>query len=204
MEIRTRPQSAVVPGGIRGCAAHARAGLAFGFHAAMHGRTDLIELHHDQRVEVVVERIAERRHENHRARRSRLVMVVHDLRIPFAVEHAIDIGAFRHVAHEEVAIVIVPDVLMPETGHAFCRSLRRVGIPHIPVGNEFLAIRIYLDEQDDHIVKEPHRLFIRAADHLVHHFRQRLCALDFSRVKAAVDPNHGLTLLGERMRLFVR
>ena len=46
----------------------------------------------DHRIEVVVERIAERRREHHRAGRAGLVMVVDDLRKPLPVHDAVHVA----------------------------------------------------------------------------------------------------------------
>src|SRR5438445_13356887 len=52
--------------------------LAFGREPRMDRRAHHVDAEHDERIEVVIERIAERRREEHRARRTRLVVVVHD------------------------------------------------------------------------------------------------------------------------------
>ena len=46
----------------------------------MHGGAHQLDAQRNQRIEIVIEGIAERRHEDHRAGRAGLVVVVHDLR----------------------------------------------------------------------------------------------------------------------------
>ena len=68
----------------------------------------------NQRIEVVVERIAERWREHHRPDGSGLMMVVHDLREPLEIELVVDVGGFLHIGHVKVAIIVVADVLLPQ------------------------------------------------------------------------------------------
>ena len=123
VEVSRCPQATVVPSRVSSRTAHSCPWFTLSLHAAVHCRTNLIKFHHDQRIKIVVERIAERRHEDDCTGWSGLVMVVHDLREPFAVKDAIDVRRFRHVAHEEVPVVVVADVFVPETGNAIRAAL---------------------------------------------------------------------------------
>src|SRR5437764_12420772 len=82
VEIGGGPQAAVVPGGVGSSATHGGARLVLGDEAAVHCRTDEVEFHHRERIEIVVERIAEGGREQNGAGRARLVMVIDDLREP--------------------------------------------------------------------------------------------------------------------------
>ena len=68
-----------------------------------------------ERIEVVVERIAERRREQNSAGGSSLVVIVDDLRMPRAIENAVYRLRFRLRRHEGIAVVVVADVLLVET-----------------------------------------------------------------------------------------
>ena len=80
VEVGDGAQAAVPPGGVVGAGAHGAAALALGHQAAVHGGADHFDAQRHQRIEVVVERIAERRDEDHGAGGAGLVVVVHDLR----------------------------------------------------------------------------------------------------------------------------
>ncbi len=80
VEVRRRAEPAVPPGRVRLSLAVDDARLALLDEAGRHHGADQIDIGRDLRVEVVVERITERRCEHHRAGRPGLVMVVHDLR----------------------------------------------------------------------------------------------------------------------------
>ncbi len=69
------------------------AGLPFGEEPLEHHRADDVDAGDRVGMLVVVERIAERRREHHRALRPGLVMVVHDLRIPLAIHDAVDVAS---------------------------------------------------------------------------------------------------------------
>ncbi len=118
VEVGGGAQSAIPPGGIVRARSHRHAGLVFRNEPVVHRRTNQVQTRNDQRVEVVVGRIAERRCEHHRPRRTRLMMVVHDLRKPLDVHrpvHVLRLGLRRHV---EIAIVVVADVLLVQSGNA--------------------------------------------------------------------------------------
>ena len=131
-------------------------------------------------------------------------MVVEHLREPLAVEHAVLVLGLRLRGHEEVAIVIVPDVLLVQPWQLRQRPLLRVRVSHVPVGDEVVAIRVRMDEQDDDVVQDAHCLVIAPADHVEHHLAELLRADRFRGVQAPVDPHNGLALLRQSPRLFVR
>ena len=93
---------------------HHRARLSFGRQPRVDRGADRVDAERNQRIEVVVERIAERRREQHRAGRAGLMMVVHDRGEPLAIHHPVRVHALRHVHHVEVAVVVVADVLLVE------------------------------------------------------------------------------------------
>ena len=112
LEVRRRAQSTVPPGRVAGPRTHGEARLVLLQKALMHRRANHVEPHDDHGIEVVVERIAERRRENHRAGRTGLMMIVHDLRQPLPVHefvHVLRLGQIRHV---EIAIVVVSCILL--------------------------------------------------------------------------------------------
>ena len=171
----------------------------------MHGGPDHFDAEGDERVEVVVEGIAEGRHEDDGAGGAGLVVVVDDLREPLVEHLPVHVGGFRHVGHVEIAIVVVADVLGVEPRqlvHAALARLfeRRVGIlgaAHVPVGDEVLAVGVGLDVELDGVVEEAHGLRVGAADHLVDLLHELLRADGLGGVEAAVDPDDGLAVAGE-------
>ncbi len=84
------------------------------------------------------------------------------------------------------------------------RALLRIRLAHVPVGHQVVAVRIGVDEEDDDVVQDPHRLRIGAAHHLVDHLAELLRAEHFGGVQPAVDPDDGLALARQRSRRVVR
>ena len=211
VEVRDGAQAAVPPGGIAGTAAHGAAAFALGHQAAMHRGAHHFDTQRHQRIEVVVKRIAERRNEDYRAGGSGLVVVVHDLRKPLQEQLAIHIGGFLHVGHVEIAIVVVTDVLGVEARQIIHvalvlrtqRSIQLFAAAHIPVGDEFLAVGVGLDEEHNVVVEQAHSLRVGAAHHLVDHFHELLRAHRFARVQTAVDPHDRLALRGQLVGLLL-
>ena len=192
VEIDGRPEPAVPPGGIARAAPHRRARLPLGDEPRMHRRSDQVELHRDERIVVVVERVAERRSEDHRPDRPRLVMVVHDLRIPGPEQNAVHRLRLGLRCHVGVTVVVVTGVLVVEPRQPRSRPLERVCLPHVPVGHQLLSIRIRGHQQDDVVAEESERLRIAFAHELVHHLNQLLRAQHFAGVKTSVYPHDGL------------
>ena len=201
VEIGDRPFHAIVPGRIGRRAARARTGLAFRNQARMHGEADFVELRHDDRVIVEIERIAERRHEHHHALRPGLMLVIDDLRIPLAEQHPIDILGLGHRRHEAVAVIIVPDIFLVEARQRRHFALLGIGRTHIPVGDQFHAVGIVMREQDDAVVQHAHRFRVRLGQHPVKHLDLPLRRHRLGRVHARVDPDHRLALRRQRARL---
>jgi hypothetical protein len=114
VEVHSRAQSAVPPRGEVSALTHHSSSLPLGDHAAVHCAADLVEHRDDQRIDVVVEWIAERWSEHDRSRGRGLVMVVHDLREPGAEHDAVHRLRFLLRCEEGVAIVVVPDVFVVE------------------------------------------------------------------------------------------
>ncbi len=169
----------------------------------MHRSADHFNPQRDQRIEIIVKRIAKRRHENHRARRSGLVMVVHDLREPFDEQLAVHVGGFLHVRHVEIAIVVMADVLRVEPRQARHAALQRILFAHVPRRDEFLSVGIRERIEPDDVVQKPHRFRIVAAGHLIHHFHFLLRADRLGGMQSAIDPDDGFAFARQRVRLIV-
>ncbi len=203
VEVRHGAEAAVPPGRVVGARPRRDARLALLVEARVHRRAHLVEHVHDQRVVEVVERIAERRREHHRAGRARLMVVVDDLREPLAIEHPVDVHRLRLVHHVEVAVVVVPHVLLVQPRQVAGAALLRIRVPHVPVGDQLHAVGVGVRGQDDHIPEDAHRLLVGLAGELVDGLDQLLGAEHLGGVQAAVDPDHGLAFLRERTRLVV-
>ena len=132
------------------------------------------------------------------------MVVVENLRQPLVVEHAVDVLGLGLRRGKEVAVVVVADVLLVEARQPRGAALERIGIPHVPVSDEIVAVGIGVDEKDDALVQEPHRLAIRSADHLVDHLGELLRAERLGRVQSAVDPDDRLAFPRQPARLVLR
>ncbi len=86
----------------------------------MHGHSDQLDSQRHKGIEVVVERIAEGRGEQHASGWTRLMLIVNDLRKPFPVEHAVDGFGLRLSNHVEVSVVVMSDILLVQTGKSSC------------------------------------------------------------------------------------
>ncbi len=197
VKVRRRPQAAVPPGGIAGAAPRGDARLVLGDEPGVHRRTHHVDARDDVRMNVVVVRVAEGRREHHRSLGTCLVMVVHDLRIPLAVHHAAHVGRLRERVHVRVAIVVVARVVVVEHRQAAAAVL------HVVVGCEVHAVRIGEHRQHDDVTQNPRRLVVGARDELVDRLDELLGAEHLGGVQAAIDPDHGLALAGERAGLVV-
>ena len=201
VEIGDRSLHPVVPGGIRRRAAHPRSRLLLRDEPAVHRRAKLLKLGHDDRGVIIVERIAERRDEHHHAGGAGLVLVEDDLREPFAEQHPVDRHRLRHLRHEAVAVVIVADVFLVETRERFELALRRIGVAHVPVGDQLQPVGIVVAEQDDRVVQQALRLGVLPGEHPIEHMDLALGRYRLGGVEAGVDPHHRAALGGERLRL---
>ena len=95
------------------------------------------------------------------------------------------------------------DVLLVEPRQAGQRSPLRVGLAHVPVGDQIVAVRVGVHQQDDDVAQDAPRLLVVAADQLVAGLDQLLRAEHLVGVQAAVDPDDRLALGGERLGLGV-
>ena len=183
VKVHGRPKAPVPPGRVTRALAARDARFPLRRKAAVHGGADEIELRRNERVVVVVERIAKWRREHHRAGGSGLVMVVHDLREPLVVEHAIHVRALGLTRHVEVAIVVVPDVFLVQARDAGpLAALLRRRVPHVPARHQFHSVRVRVHGKDDRVVEDPHRLRIRPAGQLIHGLHQLMRAENLGRV----------------------
>src|SRR5687768_5362895 len=202
VEIDRRAQASIPPCRVARAAPHRRPRLSLSYKAAMHCRADEIDSNRNERIDVVVAWIAERRSEHDSARGSRLVVVVHDLRMPGAEQDAVDclrLGLRRHVG---VAVVVVTGILLIKPGDTRGRAFRGDGLAHVPVRDEIHPIGIDQSGEEDVIAQEPHRLGIVPAHHLVHELNELLGAEYFSGVQPAIDPYDRLPLLRKSARFF--
>ena len=132
VEVGGGAEAAVPPRRVVAARAHGDAGLALGGEARMHRRGHEVDAERHQRIEHVIERLAEGRREHHGAGRSALVMVVDDLREPLPVEDAVHVDRLGLAREEEVAVVVVADVLLIRAGHAVERAPLAHPFAHVP------------------------------------------------------------------------
>src|SRR6185369_12903776 len=90
VKVSYRTQSAVPPGRVRRTRSHRRARFVLGYKTAVHRGPHKVDSKWNQRIEIVVERIAKRRREKHGAYGSGLMMIVNDLRKPVVKEDSVD------------------------------------------------------------------------------------------------------------------
>jgi hypothetical protein len=167
----------------------------------MHGRPDEVQLHRDEWIEVVIEWVSERRREDHRPDRARLVMVVHDLRIPGPEQNAVHRLRLGLRCHVGVTVVVVTSILVVEPRQPRCRPLERIRLAHVPVRHQLLSVRICRHQQYDVVAEKPESFRIVATHQIVQHLNQLLRAEYFAGVKTSVDPHDGLPLGSQRPRL---
>ena len=112
--------------------AHAmhRAGHAVLVQIGGHVDAEHVEPARHQRMNVARDRLGERRDEDARGERRRLVMAVENHRIPFQFR-ARHVARFQHVVHVAVAVVVVADVFLVEIGQGrdFVRRAEILAIP---------------------------------------------------------------------------
>jgi hypothetical protein len=87
--------------------------------------------------------------------------------------HVLGLGLGRA---EEVTVVVVADVLLIEFWETAELPLQWVRAAHVPVGDQVVAIRIGVHEQDDDIIEQAQGFFIIAAHELIDRLTQLLCA----------------------------
>ena len=201
LEVGRRAQAAVPPRRVVRAAPPRRPGLPLLREARVHGGPHEIDPRDDHRVDVVVERIAERGREEHGPGGSRLVVVVDDLGIPRPVHLPVHVLGFRLEGRVEVPVVVVPHVLLVEDGDPARGALRLLLDPRVPVRDEVHPVGVRVDEEDDDVVEDPHRLIVGPAHELPQRLHELLRAQHFRGVEAAVDPHDGLAALREFSRL---
>jgi hypothetical protein len=205
VEVRRGAEAAVPPRGVAGSRAARDPALPFDREAVVHRRTNEVDADRDERIEVVVEWVAEGRREHHGARGTRLVVIVHDLGIPLAVHLPVHVLGLRLRRAEEITVVVVTDVLLIELRNPRTHpALLRVRVFHVPVGGKIVPVRIGMDEEHDCVVEEPKRLVVVAAHDLVERLHQLLRAEHLGGVQASVDPHDRLPFLREGAGLLIR
>ena len=96
-----------------------------------------------------------------------LVMIVDNLWQPFHILLLGSIDGFLHIVHKEIPIVVMT--------YIFLVHVRRSHIPfldiltaHIPIGHDFMPIRIGMDHQNDHIIEDPHVFLIGSGQQIIY------------------------------------
>ena len=128
-------------------------------------------------------------------------MVIHDLRHPIDVQDTRHIFSFGLRHQIRVAVVVMAHVLVVEPWNAASRPLQRVRLAHVPVGEQLVPVGVRMCEQNDHVVENAPRLAVVHADHLVDRLDELLGSEDLRCVQPSIDPDHGLTRLGQGMGL---
>ena len=103
----------------------------------------------------------------------------------------------------ESRVVVVAGVLLVQSWDTQCRSLQSVGVAHVPVGHQLLAVGVGGDEQYDVIPQEAKGLRIGATYELVRRFNQLLRAEHLGGMQPAIDPYDRLAFSRERAGLRV-
>ena len=202
VEVGGGAETAVVPGGVIGAAAHGGAGFIFLDEAGVHGGTDQVDGGDDERIEVVVEGIAERGGEDDGAEGSGLMVVVHDLREPFDEELAVHVDGLAEVGHVEVAIVIVAGVFFVQTRGTVHDAFFGDGFAHVPLADEVVAIGIGMDAENDDVLKDAHGFGVGSAGELPDGLDELVGADGFGGMETAIDPDDGFAFGGEGTSLF--
>ena len=177
--------------------------LALGDERRRHRLADRRLPLRQDRVDVDVERIGERRHEDARAAVALLVHVVRDDRLE-AVLHQLDVHArFFLREHEPVAVVVVADVLVVQVriDAIEIRALRLVPV----VDHQVLAVRVLRrHHQHDGVVEDLADLRRVLGRQAMDDGDDRLAVRDLGRVNRGVDQIERLALGGELLRFGVR
>ena len=200
VEVRRRTQAAVPPRGVAGAAPHHRTALLLRNKTSVHRRAHEVNARDDQRMQVEVHRIAERRREHHRPGRAGLVVIVHDLRIPLGVHHAAHVARLGQRVHVRVTVVVVARVLLVEARNTAGAPAQRVGLAHVPVRHQLHAVGVGVRHEDDRVTQEALRFVVGAAHDLPRGLDQLLCAEHFGGVQAAIDPDDGLAFVRQAAR----
>lgn len=129
------------------------------------------------------------------------MVVVDDAGEPLDGHLAVHVGGFYLAGEEKIAVVVVADVLLVEPGEVRHAALEGIFFAHVPVGDEFLAVGVGQDAEDDVVVEDTESFGVVAADELVDGLHKLLGADGFGGVEATVDPDYGFAGLGEVMGL---
>ena len=182
LEVRRGSQATVPPRRVRPAGSHGRAPLPLLDEPPVHRGPDRVEAREDERIEVGVGRIPEGRSVQNGARRTRLVVIVDDLGKPLLEQHPVDVGGLGKGGHVEITIVVVPRILLVQDRQPPRAAPQRVGLAHVPVGDQLHAVRINLNRQQDHLVEDAQGLRVGAADHTVNELHELLRTEDFRGV----------------------
>ncbi len=176
--------------------------LALGNQRRRHRLADGGLAQRQDRMDVDVERIGERRHEDPRSVRALLVHVVRDDR-PVLVLHQLDVHArFLLRQHEPVAVVVVADVLVVQV-RIDARVGRALGLVPV-VDDQMLPVGIdRRDEQDHRVLEHLARCRRRVGGQAVDDVDDRLTVRDLGRVDGGVEQIEGLAFGRQLLRLAV-
>ena len=154
-------------------------------------------------MDVDVERIGERRHEDARATGALLVHVVRDDRLVLVL-HQLDVHArFLLREHEPVAVVVVADVLVIQVGIDAVVG-RALGLVPV-IDHQVLAVGILRRHHQHHRVVEnlPNLRTVLGGEPM-DDVDDRLAVRDFRGVNGRVDQVERLAFRGELLRFRVR
>ncbi len=170
-------------------------GLPSAGEPLVHVRAERLQAENQQRIEVVVVRIALRRRPDDGPGRPALVMVVENLRQPLVIEHAVDVLGLGLRRGEEVAVVVVADVLLiePRQPGERCAS-PDPALRMYQSATRSLPSGLACTNRMMHSSRKRSVSSSVAADHLVDHLAELLRAERLGRVQPAVDPDHRLAL----------
>ena len=129
------------------------AGVIFLLQGRAHGVAQHAVQLPDHGIDIGVDGILKRRHEDPGAVAAHLVLVQIDRWEPLLVHQAVDHPAFHLCVHEGVAIVIVAGVLVIQLRQEAVLPLR-AEVLVVPIGDDDLAVRVERgDQQEDDVVE---------------------------------------------------
>ena len=157
-----------------------------------------------QRMDVRRNGLHERRDEDARGERSRLVMAIehHGVPFQFSARHLLRL---QHVIHVAVAVVIVADVFLVKIGQR-ADLVGRADVLAVPRRHLVLPIRIQRRPQhQDHVVEDRVHLGVALRGNQFVRQRNRLLrARDFGGMQPAVQVHDGFAFPRQPVRLIVR
>ena len=164
MEIAGRAQAAIPPRRIARTGAHRGARFSLGEKALHHRCPQRIDAADHERINMVVERIPERRAEQDRAGGAGLVVVVNDVRKPIKIEDAVHVPRLGLRVGVEITVVIVADVLLVEARQTGESAFLRVRFAHVPVRAQVHAVGVGVNQEDNNIVEDAKRFGVRGRE----------------------------------------